>query len=142
MGNPKKRRIPPGRRCTAKISSGKRRCRKPAILGGTVCETHGGSAPQVKAAAARRLVELVQPAIAALDKALGSDDINALIRAAQVVLDRTGHGPTSKVEILEKFRTQERDALFRALDAAGMSEQQIKAFEVAYSGGGDADTID
>lgn len=40
--------------CTAHTSSGAR-CRRHAIRGGTVCATHGGRAPQVKAAAARRL---------------------------------------------------------------------------------------
>lgn len=41
--------------CSAKsIHSGKQ-CRRSAILGGTVCIMHGGKAPQVKAAADRRL---------------------------------------------------------------------------------------
>lgn len=43
------------RQCTASTRSG-RRCRKPAIRGGTVCDRHGGLAPQVKRAAARRVV--------------------------------------------------------------------------------------
>lgn len=40
--------------CTATSRKGKR-CRMPAIRGGTVCRMHGGSAPQVRAAANRRL---------------------------------------------------------------------------------------
>lgn len=40
-------------RCTAHSKSG-RQCSKWAIKGSTVCNTHGGSAPQVKAAAQRR----------------------------------------------------------------------------------------
>lgn len=36
-------------------------CKKRAILGGTVCQTHGGGAPQVKAAAQRRLEDLIDP---------------------------------------------------------------------------------
>jgi hypothetical protein len=43
-------------RCTATNSRGSRCSRRP-ILGGTVCPTHGGQAPQVRAAAERRLVE-------------------------------------------------------------------------------------
>lgn len=35
----------------------RRPCRKPPIVGGTVCDHHGGSAPQVRAAADRRLIE-------------------------------------------------------------------------------------
>ena len=44
-------------RCTARSSQTGRRCRKRPMKGATVCETHGGRAPQVKAAAARRLAE-------------------------------------------------------------------------------------
>lgn len=57
----RKKRSPPKdeRRCTAKTyaSGYKERCKKAAILGGTVCQTHGGGAKQVKAAAAARLEE-------------------------------------------------------------------------------------
>ncbi len=44
------------RRCTAKNRAGER-CKRAAVLGGTVCAAHGGKAPQVKAAAQRRLAE-------------------------------------------------------------------------------------
>lgn len=43
------------RRCGAKSKSTGERCRRAAILGGTVCPMHGGRAPAVKAAAARRV---------------------------------------------------------------------------------------
>lgn len=42
------------RQCTAIKRSGDR-CKRSAIKGGTVCSTHGGKAPQVLAAAQRRL---------------------------------------------------------------------------------------
>lgn len=54
------------RRCTAHSSRTGERCRKAAVLGGTVCENHGGSAPQVRAAAKRRLAE--EAAIRRLDE--------------------------------------------------------------------------
>lgn len=44
------------RRCTGTAKSTGERCRNPAIPGGTVCRIHGGKAPQVQAAAERRLV--------------------------------------------------------------------------------------
>lgn len=51
-------------RCTARSKQSKKRCRKVPLLGGFVCEKHGGAAPQVKAAAQGRLLEtLVLPAI-------------------------------------------------------------------------------
>lgn len=43
-------------RCTATNSAGQP-CRNRPIRGGTVCSTHGGSAPQVRAAAAARRLE-------------------------------------------------------------------------------------
>lgn len=42
------------RQCTARAKSTGARCRGTAIIGGTVCWKHGGSAPQVRAAAAGR----------------------------------------------------------------------------------------
>lgn len=45
------------RQCTALAKSTGRRCNKAPIKGGTTCTVHGGSAPQVRAAAARRVVE-------------------------------------------------------------------------------------
>lgn len=43
-------------RCTAHTTTG-RPCRRWPIRGGTVCPSHGGAAPQVRAAATRRLGE-------------------------------------------------------------------------------------
>lgn len=43
-------------RCTARTTSGNP-CRLPPIKGGTVCRTHGGAAPQVRAKATERRVE-------------------------------------------------------------------------------------
>lgn len=42
------------RKCTAQTKRG--RCKKWAIRGGSVCQTHGGGAPQVKAKAKERLL--------------------------------------------------------------------------------------
>lgn len=48
---------PVARQCTAVSNSTGKRCKHSAIHGGTVCRVHGGSAPQVKAKAERRLAE-------------------------------------------------------------------------------------
>lgn len=50
---------PTRRTCKARTKRGA--CRKAPILGGTVCATHGGKAPQVKAKAAERLADLIDP---------------------------------------------------------------------------------
>jgi hypothetical protein len=44
-----------GAHCTATAKSTGERCRRSPIAGGIVCRVHGGAAPRVKAAAARRL---------------------------------------------------------------------------------------
>ncbi len=87
------------RRCRARLSDGSRRCKKAAILGGTVCASHGGRAPQVRRSARERLDALVEPAIEALRQALEADDVRSIIRAAQIVLDRCGYGPGAKIEV-------------------------------------------
>lgn len=46
---------PPEKQCTAISKHTKQRCTKWALKGGTVCRSHGGSAPQVLAASARNL---------------------------------------------------------------------------------------
>lgn len=46
----------PAIRCSAQRSHGRGPCNAYAIRGGTVCVMHGGAAPQVKAAAYRRLI--------------------------------------------------------------------------------------
>ena len=67
------------------------RCQKQAIAGGTVCRFHGGAAPQVKAAAAKRLLALQHPAIDCLsDLIAGRKEYPSVAyQAARDVLDRT-----------------------------------------------------
>jgi hypothetical protein len=102
----------PARQCTATNRQG-RRCRRSAILGGTVCIMHGGSAPQVRRRANLRLIELVDPAIAVLARIMSdpSQPAHARIRAAENVLDRAGlprrvdvvSDETAKAALLERL---------------------------------------
>jgi len=78
--------------CTANSSQSGQRCRKEAIKGATVCRNHGGSAPQVRAKAAQRLLEAADPAAAYLvslvrDKSAAHNDRKG---AAIAILDRAG----------------------------------------------------
>jgi hypothetical protein len=96
------------RRCVATNRAGIQ-CRRAPIAGGSVCRHHGGGAPQVKRAAKLRLLELIDPAIAGLERALTikgactqcgrADDMSIVLRAAQLVLDRAGLGPSSTLEV-------------------------------------------
>jgi hypothetical protein len=67
------------RRCTAKTRTGNR-CKKAAMLGATVCGTHGGRASQVKAAAARNVEQAAaEKAVAKLGLPIESDPLEALL---------------------------------------------------------------
>ncbi len=67
-----------------------------------MCATHGGRAPQVKKSARERLAELVEPALKGLHTALKSGEIPSIVKAAQIVLDRTGFHPTQAMELYGK----------------------------------------
>lgn len=80
-------------RCRARNKRGTQ-CGRSAIVGGLVCQTHGGSAPQVRRAAAERartrLAEFVLPSIETLAKELKADKSVDRQRAANSILDRAG----------------------------------------------------
>ena len=91
-----------GRRCTAKAKSTGDQCKNAPIHGATVCKYHGAGAPQVKAAAARRVLEeLVDPALVALRDIVNDRTILEAVRlaAAKDILDRTGYRPPTQVEV-------------------------------------------
>jgi len=80
-----------------------------------VCASHGGRAPQVKAAAQQRLQALIMPAIAALAALIEHADSDSVrLSAAKDLLDRTGFKPSIAVD----FRGQaEQIAQDLGLDA-------------------------
>ena len=81
--------------CTAKRSNGLK-CKAQAITGAKVCRVHGGSAPQVIAAARRRLLLLIDPALGVLARAVRTrssrkwEPSSQEIAAAREVLTRAG----------------------------------------------------
>jgi len=87
-------------RCTAKSKTTGKQCKHPPIKGGTVCVAHGGSIPAVKAAAQRRMIQLIDPALAVLYRAMTEcEEWPSRIRAALGVLDRAGMGPGSTLTL-------------------------------------------
>jgi hypothetical protein len=93
-------RVLPAVRCTARKRNGEP-CRAMAARGASVCRVHGGSAPQVKAAALRRLDQaadvLVQRLLQfALD---GNVDDNVALRAIRDALDRAGLAAKTEVAV-------------------------------------------
>jgi hypothetical protein len=88
-----------GRRaCSAHRSDGAP-CRGLAIRGGSVCNVHGGAAPQVKLAAELRIRALVDPSLDRIQRAI-ADDANPqlALAAARDILDRAGYRATEKVQ--------------------------------------------
>ena len=86
------------KRCGAHSSQTGKPCGQWAIRGGTVCRTHGGRAPQVKAAAERRLADLRPAAILYLDWLLNQKAFpSAGLGAAKDVLDRNDGRPAETV---------------------------------------------
>lgn len=85
--------------CSARRSNGDP-CGNYAIKGSTVCLHHGGAAGQTRLAASQRMVEMRLKAIGVVDGMLDDPALDPAIRlrAAQIVLDRSGMGPTSKID--------------------------------------------
>ena len=98
-------------RCKATSKQTKKRCRKQAIYGGTVCRMHGGAAPQVKKKARERLNDLVDPAIKRLKLAVeeNTSSSTVAVTAAKDILDRTGHKPVDKHEDVTKESEESRE---------------------------------
>lgn len=78
------------RQCKAIKSSGER-CKKSSIVGGFVCPTHGGAAPQVRAKANKRLLALVEPSLIRLGALVQqSEHMPTALGAIRTVLERAG----------------------------------------------------
>ncbi len=89
---------PMSRQCSAHNRQGQQ-CGRAAIPGGTICGYHGGRAPQVLAAARRRLLEAADPVAAELIRlARYSEQDSVRVMAARDVLDRAGLGAKVQVE--------------------------------------------
>ena len=70
--------------------------------GQTICHMHGGKAPQNIRAAKKRLLEMADGAMVALQDALDHGDYKESTHAARIVLDRSGLGPTSTIDLHDK----------------------------------------
>ena len=79
-------------KCSAHRHSDGKPCQRPAARGATVCPVHGGSAPQVKAAAKRRLDQAADALVQKLLKFALDDDApdNIALAAIRDALDRAG----------------------------------------------------
>jgi hypothetical protein len=131
------------RRCRAHSARTGDRCKKAAILGGTVCATHGGSAPQVRRRADERLRDLQPSAVIRLEEALGAvqrqldrhglvvdvgPDHAIRVRTAQAILDRTGMGPSQRIDV-NNPAGERLLALMRELDGREVRKVKNEAID-------------
>lgn len=72
------------------------------MKGTNVCRMHGGSAPQVRAAAKRRLLEAADETAALLVRIIMSEDTDERVRLAAIrdLLDRAGITTPKTVEVV------------------------------------------
>lgn len=84
--------------CTATRRDGTP-CTNFAINGAKVCRMHGGSAPQVRAAAQVRILMASDTAVAKLVKLLSSKDERVVLAAAKDLADRANLAGVQNVEI-------------------------------------------
>jgi len=107
-GTPSKREKPRARsadkpdrpRCTAHKRNGDP-CGNPPVRGSNVCRMHGGSAPQVRAKANRRLIAMVLPAMEELHRILRAPDTSDAdrLKAINAVLNRTGYAERQEIDL-------------------------------------------
>lgn len=114
-------KVLPAVRCTARKRNGEP-CKAMAARGANVCRVHGGSAPQVKAAAQRRLQNAADAIIErllgfALDQGVPNDiALKAVIAAA----DRAGFKPGVEIAVT----TPAYESIFEQLTGGSRAEHR------------------
>lgn len=90
----------PSRMCTARRTNGEP-CRRIAVMGAVVCPVHGGSAPQVKAAARVRIERAADRMAKELLGIAADETTPPAVRLAAIrdALDRSGLGAKTAVEV-------------------------------------------
>lgn len=93
-------KVLPAVRCTARKQNGEP-CKAMAARGANVCRVHGGSAPQVKAAAQRRIQNALDAAAKRLLGFAFDDDVaeSIALQAVNGILDRGGLSAKQAVEV-------------------------------------------
>lgn len=121
--------------CSAHSSVTGNPCRAYAIVGGTVCVTHGGRAPQVREAARRRILQMVPDALDGMAVLAGIFEGHPGAKTEQVrqkaladILDRAGlKGAEEVVHVDSELSNEQLDSLIAAaLEArTGMSAKNL-----------------
>lgn len=130
---PRWRHDPRFSQCAGKSKQNQRRCENDAMPGGSVCRMHGGQAPQVRAAADRRVV--LKEAFERGDRRATWEIMADTLHSADVLmLDarvRLVEGEAVTLEQLDRFlEALDRAQRFaKAFLDAGVDERQARAVE-------------
>lgn len=122
------------RRCV-RIKRNGDRCGQPAINGTTVCRSHGGTAPQIKAAAKARL-EMAADRMAAQLLRLGTEaeSENVQLSATNSALDRAGITKPTQVELGPMEPKPYEEIMFDAITTETREESRARrAREQGYN---------
>lgn len=97
-------RVRTGPQCVATSTSSGKQCKNAPIKGGAVCRKHGGATKHVRERARQRMLEMVWPALAQLDKIIRNPVTTDgdRIRAIREVLDRAadaGLGRNASIDV-------------------------------------------
>lgn len=111
------------RRCTARRHDGEP-CRRYAARGATVCRVHGGAAPQVQAAARRRLQQATDSLAARLLGIALDEGTSETVRLAAIrdALDRGGVTAKAELELSAKPAEPWREVLGNVAGVARVSQ--------------------
>lgn len=111
------------RRCTARRHDGQP-CRRYAARGATVCRVHGGAAPQVQAAARRRLQQATDALAARLLGIALDEGTSEAVRLAAIrdALDRGGVTAKAELELSAKPAEPWREVLGNVTGVARVSQ--------------------
>lgn len=103
-------------------------CRRYAVEGSSVCVLHGGSIPASQEQVLRNLLALQEVAIHALREVFATADAKVIADAAFKLLDRTGHGPSSTVQVKKDttdYSHLSLDEIARELDALAEQAREV-----------------
>jgi hypothetical protein len=124
------------RRCTAHSSRTGQPCKRAAVIGGAVCSKHGGSAPQVKARAAERILMSADLGARRLIQFMNDRKVPYAVRlrAAESLLDRAGLGATQmvKAEVTSKWEDFLEETVTFTMtdgDATGDESEAVRALQ-------------
>ena len=95
------------RRCKAKAKQTGERCKRAAILGGTVCKIHGGGAPAVINKARQRIMEAADPAAARMVELIASLDERISFAASKDLMDRAGYKAPTEISFVSDEKLAE-----------------------------------